>query len=401
MKAMKKMFTLLLLSVLTTTGVMAQDTWTIAGSSAICSGKSWDTSATENDMIKENDPDFDMYKLVKTDCVLEKGTTYECKVVKNHSWNESYPATNYQFTVESTGRYTVTFSFNSTVKDLSVTTTKTGEAVIGDKSWTVAGTPESLFGTQWDPTNTNNDMEKQSDGTYLLEIKNATLPIGTVEYKICANHSWDEAYGNNGQNATLSIAEDGVYNVTFTFNPTTKAVGAESVKQGSAQIDKAYSLAGAFQTYNGEEWVNDDEATTMLFGQAWSADISDNDMMADDNNPGNYFFEKTSLTLPEGQIACKVVVNHSWGENYGADGTLDGDNVIATISQAGIYDVRYDFNPTTKILTITPKLIATGITNISDGQNAKAVRYDLSGRRVDKSAKGVVIVEGKKVMQSR
>ena len=387
---MKRIFTLMLLSVMTTVGMLAQDTWTVAGSSAICNGESWDPTATVNDMTLVGGN----YVLENTDCVLEKGATYECKVVKNHSWTEAYPSSNYTFTVSTTGRYTVRFSFNAEVHDLSVETTKTGEAVIGDKSWTVAGVPAALLGTEWDPSNTDNDMEKQSDGTYKLEKKSVTLAIGSIKYKVCANHDWDEAYPSS--DAVYAISEDGVYDVTFTFDPATKAVAVNPVKQGSAVIEKSYSLAGAFQVLDDKnEYVDNDEATTTLFGSRWDAESNNNDMWQDGDN---YVFEKTSITLPEGQIACKVVVNHSWDENYGADGTSDGDNVITAITPGGVYNVKFSFNPTSKILTVTPTLTGAGIDGISTGNTPQtAVRYDLSGRRVNANAKGVVIVDRKKV----
>ena len=219
-----------MLLVLATTGVAAQDTWTVAGSSAICSGKEWDPSATENDMTSTDGVNF---TLVKEECVLEKGVNYEFKVVKNHAWGEEYPSQNYILTVDATGTYTVTFSFNSDTKDVSANTQKTGDAVIGDKTWTVAGSPAVLFGTEWDPTNTANDMEKQADGTYRLEIKGATLTADAVEYKVCANHAWSESYGTNGGNASFAVDEEGTYDVVFTFNTETKAVAATPTKASS------------------------------------------------------------------------------------------------------------------------------------------------------------------------
>ncbi len=70
---------------------MAEDTWTVAGSSAALNGDAgWSTTNTDNDMTLVDG----VYTLTVTDCTLEKGTTYEYKVVKNHAWDEAYPGSN-------------------------------------------------------------------------------------------------------------------------------------------------------------------------------------------------------------------------------------------------------------------------------------------------------------------
>ena len=166
----------------------------------------------------------------------------ELKVLKNHSWAESYPAANYVFTVKETGTYSVTIQFDANNCTINATYTKTGGAVIGEKTWTVAGSLE-IFGKDWDETATENDMIKQEDNvTYILTKTNLTLAIGTYKYKICANHGWAENYGDDTDpegNASINIEEDGTYDVTFTFNQTTKEVSAKavpSVTDGISQI---------------------------------------------------------------------------------------------------------------------------------------------------------------------
>ena len=104
------------------------------------------------------------------------------------------------------------------------------KAEILEPTYTVAGAPagvgggeeNSLFGTTWDPTLTDNDMVKGDDGIYRLEKKGYLLEAGDYEFKVVANHNWDVAYPE--QNATFNVAESGTYNVTFTFNEETKEV---------------------------------------------------------------------------------------------------------------------------------------------------------------------------------
>lgn len=152
---------------------------------------------------------------------------YELKVLKDHSWAEAYPQTNYVFMVE-----------------------ETGDAVIGEKTWTVAGFG-AILGKEWDPEATENDMIKQEDNvTYILTKTNLTIAQGGYKYKICANHSWAENYGDDNDpegNASIYIAADGIYDVTFTFNSVTKEVSATAVRTDTDGISQ---IAGDVKAKN-------------------------------------------------------------------------------------------------------------------------------------------------------
>lgn len=233
----RTIFTFIMLCFVTLT-LQAQDVWTAAGSSTIF-GSHWDVKDTSNDLTDKGDG---IWELTKTGCILEQDVKNEFKVVKNHSWDESYPAANYVFTVKETGTYSVTIQFDANNFEIKVKTTKTGDVVIGEKTWTVAGSPE-ILGVEWKPKATENDMIKQEDNvTYILTKTNLTLAIGTYKYKICANHGWAENYGDENDpegNASIYIEEAGTYDVTFTFNQATKEVSATavlSVTDGISQI---------------------------------------------------------------------------------------------------------------------------------------------------------------------
>uniref|UniRef100_UPI003FF11EED pullulanase X25 domain-containing protein n=1 Tax=Prevotella sp. TaxID=59823 RepID=UPI003FF11EED len=234
----RTIFTFIMLCFVTLT-LQAQDVWTAAGSSTIF-GSHWDVKDTSNDLTDKGDG---IWELTKTGCILEQNVKNEFKVVKNHDWNSgSYPEGNYVFTVKETGTYSVTIQFDANNFEIKVKTTKTGDAVIGEKTWTVAGSLE-ILGKDWAETATENDMIKQEDNvTYILTKTNLTLAIGTYKYKICANHGWAENYGDDTDpegNASIYIKEDGIYDVTFTFNSATNKVSATavpSVTDGISQI---------------------------------------------------------------------------------------------------------------------------------------------------------------------
>lgn len=82
--------------------------------------------------------------------------------------------------------------------------------IVGDKA---------LVGSNWNTTDTNNDMLKQDDNTYKLVKENVTLSKGSYAYKVCKGHTWGTGEYPSGQNnKVLTIDASGVYNITFTYD---------------------------------------------------------------------------------------------------------------------------------------------------------------------------------------
>ena len=374
----RTIFTLIMLCIATLT-LQAQDVWTAAGSSTLF-GSNWNETDTSNDLTDKGDG---IWELTKTGCILEQNVKNEFKVVKNHSWVESYPAANYVFTVKETGTYSVTIQFNANNFEINVKTTKTGDAVIGEKTWTVAGFG-TILGIEWDPKATENDMIKQDDNvTYILTKTDLTLAIGTYKYKICANHGWAENYGDEKDsegNASVFITKDGIYDLTFTFNSKTHEVSCDATRKADAIIEKIWSVAGS----------------EGLFETAWDEQSTANEMTKQENNI--YILEKKGINLNAQTYEYKVCSNHDWTESYGADPSGRG-NAILTITEAGTYDVTFTFNSVTKEVSATAVRTDTdGISQIAGDVKAKNVVFNLQGHRVSTPKQGVYIINGKKVV---
>lgn len=374
----RTIFTLIMLCIATLT-LQAQDVWTAAGSSTLF-GSHWDATDTNNDLTPLGNG---IWELTKTNCILEKNVKNELKVLKNHNWEESYPQTNYVFTVKETGTYNVTIQFNENTYEIGVITKKTGDAVIGEKTWTVAGSPE-ILGKDWDETATENDMIKQEDNvTYILTKTDLTLALGTYKYKICANHGWSENYGDDTGpegNASIYIAADGIYDLTFTFNTDTHEVSCVPTRKADAIIEKIWSVAG----------------NEGLFETAWDEQSTANEMTKQENNI--YVLVKKGISLNAQTYEYKVCSNHDWTESYGAD-PLGIDNAILIIPEAGTYDVTFTFNSVTKEVSATAVRTDTdGISQIAGDVKAKNVVFNLQGHRVSTPKQGVYIINGKKVV---
>lgn len=371
----RTIFTLIMLCIATLT-LQAQDVWTAAGSSTLF-GSHWDETDTSNDLTDKGDG---IWELTKTGCILEQNVKNELKVLKNHSWAESYPAANYVFTVKETGTYSVTIQFNANNFEINVKTTKTGDAVIGEKTWTVAGFG-TILGIEWDPKATENDMIKQDDNvTYILTKTDLTLAIGTYKYKICANHGWAENYGDEKDsegNASVFITKDGIYDLTFTFNSKTHEVSCDATRKADAIIEKIWSVAGS----------------EGLFETAWDEQSTANEMTKQENNI--YILEKKGINLNAQTYEYKVCSNHDWTESYGADPSGRG-NAILTITEAGTYDVTFTFNSVTKEVSATAVRTDTdGISQIAGDVKAKSVVFNLQGHRVSTPKQGVYIINTK------
>lgn len=221
MRKIKFLLSTLVLLMVAALPVNADDTWTVAGTSAALNGTSdWAEGNIDNDMTSG---DGTNYTLTVTDCTLETGTTYKFKIVKNHSWGEAYPASDYEFNVAETAVYTVEYSFNANTKDVGVTTTKTGEAGAIVHTYTIAG-DAVLMGSDWNTTDASHDMITNDDTNYTLTLNNKYLATGTYYYKVVQDHAWGVSFP--AQNAQIVISHNGYYNVEFTFNANSKSVNA-------------------------------------------------------------------------------------------------------------------------------------------------------------------------------
>ena len=338
------------------------DTWTVAGSSQVL-GSSWSPSDSSNDMVTSDDVN---YTLEKTGCKLEEGVTYEFKICKDHNWTIAYPGSNKQFTVPANGEYTVTFTFNSSKQEVGEPTcVKTKEWAPGDKEWTVAGSSD-LFGTNWNPTDANNDMIKQTDGTFKLEKTNVQLSQGNIEYKIVANHGWDESYPSS--NAILNIPVTGAYDVVITFDPGTKEVNATAL----------HSITATKFTVVGENG-------TLFDGYVWNTEPK----IGEEYNPindmtlvnGVWTITKTDKLLPAGNIQWKVVFDNDWDPYYGGIKGGNGEdkddpgtnNAVVNIPVVGTYTVTFTFDPVTrKVASVATKTADYEITSWCVGGNSGA-----------------------------
>jgi len=319
--------------------VTVEESWTVAGSpAALFNGKSWSETATVNDMTYNENSG--LWEWTNESYTITASTSVEFKIVKEHSWSVAYPSENRKETIAEAGTYKVVITFNADTHAITFTATKDGETepVETTNTYTIAGQPAALFGTEWTVTDTNNDMTKQEDGTYTLTKSGVTLQqsTNTYLYKVAVNHSWDLNYGKDGvasgDNIAIEVPETAVYDVTFTFNEETHICTYTLTKQ--ADVENVYTVAG----------------TKNVMGSDW--DVADTLNTLAKQVDGTYKLIKRSVTLyPADTCKFKVAVNHSWDLNYGQEGVQDGANYEFTAPAAAVYDVIFTYNDSTHICT--------------------------------------------------
>lgn len=235
-----------------------------------------------------------------------------------------------------------TYSLSAVVGSNTYTATKAGVTFQNGKyydvtvkmqevteTFTVAGGPEEVFGSYWNPADENNNMVKQSDGTYKSKTYNITKDPTSIAFKIVKDHDYEVGQWP-ASDYTLTAGVGPFYIV---FDPVTETITPTYTKSTASTI---YTVAGT---------------PASVFGQEWNASYAANDMSLQ----GDGTYAKTFNNVPGGtQMKFKVVVNHSWSTNYGASNSdLSGDsdgNCVYTKSSTG--NVTIKFNPTTKRITV-------------------------------------------------
>ena len=193
-------------------------------------------------------------------------------------------------------------------------------------TYTVAGS-QDVLGTDWNTEDTSNDMELV-EGVYTLVKSDVTLTANvTYKFKVVQDYAWTNAWP--AQDKEFSVAEDGKYNVTFTFVEESKEVGVKTEKTGSAEIEKHYLVVGQSAIANGKNWDN-------------NADVN---LMKTDDNGVTYTLSIAELLLKKDvSYEYKIVEKGTWNAYYQGDG---GQNAKFTVAETAVYTIKYVFTVAT------------------------------------------------------
>lgn len=104
-----------------------EHTYTVAGSSEIAFGTTWDPANAANDMEMNDDG---IYVWERTELTLPAGTI-KFKVCEDHAWTVAYPTQDYELAISEAGIYTIWIHFDpANGNAVTAGATKTGDAVV-------------------------------------------------------------------------------------------------------------------------------------------------------------------------------------------------------------------------------------------------------------------------------
>lgn len=205
-------------------------------------------------------------------------------------------------------------------------------------AYTVAGEPAVAFGTPtWAPTNTDNDMVKQSNGTYKWEKEDVELAKdAVVSFKVCQDHGWDVAYPNDNFNHT--ILADGIYTLTITFDPNAEGdkVAINALKTADVVVAQTAEMKG--------------------FGD-WNTGIA-----LENINEGAA--ARVTKNLAAGDHEFKMIINDGWRGKVGATITR-ANNTVAEIVD----------NPNESNITLTADIPGDYIFTWTYAENTLSVEF--------------------------
>ena len=280
------------------------------------------------------------------------------------------------------GQGGVNFSFNLPGSPAVITTKIYWDAVAqkiyvqldpSTLSFNVVG--NTTLGLNTTPAEEGNDMTYNGDGTFTLVKKNVTLAASiNYWYKVTAFHSWDMNYGdpNNSTdyyNKYVNVAQAGNYNITFTFDWSTKTVSADAERipvvkltgnftdpewtensaltlvdngDGTCSVTKHFAVdVISFKLIVDGSWYGDQNHSKMTRGnqgEGWEIayDIGYNNTQLDIDLEGDYVFTYTYATRKL-LVTYPLIVREAANTNYQSlctpyDGTLDGAVAYALTS---------------------------------------------------------------------
>lgn len=343
-----------------------KEVWTVVGSFPF---SSWDVTNTEYDMDL-SDNDGDLYTLTQ---YLEPdkdennnyiATTFQFKIARDHSWNESYgvggKSDNMGFTL--TAPCKVTFTFNNkthittvagnpaeSIKDIATEDRLSFEF----EGYSVIG-PSDLTGFDWLQSGQEKAAAEKGKMTEIPEGSGVyTLTLDQVKmgrnyaYKIIKD-AVDEGANSYFYLEPHTEDENGVCSVTFTYDSHTGQTTIHANIQGSDREFAQPTIAAQYFTVLGAEgltgyhWLGDGDhpapPQTEETKEQYRLDAIANGRM--EVVPGTSLYRKIFQNIAAGTYGFKVAADGSLDLSYGANDSNENYNI--TLKETA--DVEITFN---------------------------------------------------------
>ena len=302
-------------------GAPVEHTYTVAGTESLF-GSNWNPEDETNDMVKG---EGGIYTWTKNDVEMNMGDVIEFKVVEDHSWTNNWPGENYKYTFPYDDTYDIVITFNPANEEINFTAIG-HNPVVPEMVYTVVG-PQDIFGSEWAPADTTNNMVKDEDGIYIWSKDDVAL-YGDFSFKVVGNHSYDIYQWPTVGNWDAHLTEgEGIYGILITFDPEAEPdfrITCTLIKTGSiAPVEHTYTVAGSDN----------------LFGSFWNPADTANDMVKGED--GIYTWTKDDVVFDDAAtIEFRIVQDHAWTYAWPS-----GNWAINDVTEAGTYSFVITFNP--------------------------------------------------------
>ena len=318
-------------------------------------GANW---AVDDDANKMEEIADNVYQIKYED--VEEFDTYQVKFAANGSWNDNWGGVFTASGEETDAVYNssdnITFAVEYELADVTLTidltnfnaTTKEGakfkidivDATAPASTYIVAGT-ENLCGSNWDGSDTNNEMLQNSDGTYSKTYENVDA-IGEVQVKVVEHQDGVEDAIWHGYPGDYNVAKivSSPCDVTVTYNPET----GEITLTGAGVEDKKFEVDAMRAVGNGDgTWLN---------GANWAVDDDANKM---EEIADNVYQIKYEDVEEFDTYQVKFAANGSWNDNWGGVFTASGEETDAVYNSSDniTFAVEYELADVTLTIDLT------------------------------------------------
>lgn len=233
---------------------------------------------------------------------------------------------------------------------LKIEGTEERQAVADTYTYYVVGN-ETLTGVNWDKDDANKFIE--NEGAYTLTKEGVEINKGEYTYKVVAVNdntgAWTWMPEGMDNDDIVNIPSNGKYNITWTLDIDAIGTTDYPYSYELEEVDMVYSVVGASPGV----WYPEEDP---IFGHAWLSNEASNDMTLDDTaTVPTYTWKKQNVELNAGNIEMKVIKNHLYGDQGGAE--WPSHNKVLTV-EAGTYNIAISFVPSTGEVTITAEPVS-------------------------------------------
>lgn len=429
---------LLLLALVALGGVMnaSATDYYVAGTKDNVNGDvEWSNTSDVNKMIAV---DENHYYLVVESCELTKDETYKFKVTPYNDWGTTYPESNYEFSVDKAGTYTLIYTFDNSSKAVNV---------VPVLNMTLSNNYNGA--DIWDTYNANGKFSHEA-GTYkwTLDLPATSTTAGDWYFRIFKDGllSWNSTEGKNkivpnDSNKELSLGGDADANAWIGSNTRSWKVAYPDFAYDHMTITAEYNIVSQYannwkisvdcyisKTISSEGYATFGSAAAVDFSKAEPALTAQKGVVGSDGkitwaNVTTLAANKGALL--QGNAGTYLIPVTTTGDDTDNDfvaiteekriaQTMDGKNAYILTK---VDDVLGFYKPASgdgswcaagTAYLATNVYAARGFFPIWDDATAidvvkqnKAVEgdiYNLAGQRLTQPTKGLNIVNGKKVI---